>query len=159
MQNGLSVFFDKHPNRTWTLPWHQDMTIAVKDNSLPTELFCKPTTKSGVPHVEGTNEILQQMLTLRIHLDDVTEDNGPLKIIPGSHANGKLADQTVANQTHSVETIFAAAGDVLAMRPLISHSSGASKPGTHRHRRILHLEFSGAPALPDGFEWYNFFEV
>lgn len=52
----------------------------------------------------------------------------------------------------------ATADDVLAMRPLISHSSGASKSGTHRHRRILHLEFAASPHLPDGMQWHDFVE-
>ena len=97
------------------------------------------------------------MLTLRIHLDEVTDDNGPLKVIRGSH-HGKISDQTATavSQSHAVDTIYATAGDVLAMRPLISHASGASTPGTTRHRRILHLEFSGQPNLPDGFQWYHF---
>ncbi len=151
------LYFDKHPNRTWALPWHQDMTIAVQDNSLPSSVFCKPTTKSGVPHVEASEEVLHQMLTLRIHLDDVTDENGPLKVIRGSH-HCKLLDQmaTASAQSGSIETIYASAGDVLAMRPLISHASGASTPGTLQHRRILHLEFSGQPNLADGFEWHHF---
>ena len=154
------LYFDKHPNRTWTLPWHQDMTIAVQDNTLPTTQFCKPTTKSGVAHVEASENVLHQMLTLRIHLDEVTDDNGPLKVIRGSH-HCKAAGQTENAASHSLEidTIYASAGDVLAMRPLISHSSGASKPGTLQHRRILHLEFSGQPMLPDEFEWHHFIPV
>ncbi len=27
------LYFDKPPNRTWALPWHKDLAIAVKDNS------------------------------------------------------------------------------------------------------------------------------
>lgn len=145
------LYFDKHPNRTWSLPWHKDMTIAVKDNSLPTRVFAKPTRKSGVDHVEGSTELLSNMLTLRIHLDDVTEENGPLEVAIGSHRNGKqIADENL------VAKILVNAGDVLAMRPLLSHASGSSAEGTTRHRRILHLEFAGQPSLPDGFEWYLF---
>ena len=33
------LYFDKRPNRTWSLPWHKDMTIAVKDNSLVLSLI------------------------------------------------------------------------------------------------------------------------
>ncbi len=145
------LYFDKHPNRTWSLPWHKDMTIAVKDNSLPTEAFSKPTRKSGVDHVEGSRKLLERMLTLRIHLDDVTEDNGPLEVAIGSHKNGK---QPVGE--NDVAKILVQAGDVLAMRPLLSHASGSSAKGTTQHRRILHLEFAGQSELPDGFEWHLF---
>lgn len=146
-----ALFFDKPPERTWALPWHKDLTIAVRDNRLPTSHFSKPTTKAGVPHVEGSLAVLETMLTLRIHLDDVTEENGPLRVMPGAHRTGK---EFVAAE--HIESILVNRGDVLAMRPLLAHCSPASHPETERHRRILHLEFSGQPRLPDGYEWYEF---
>jgi hypothetical protein len=145
-----TLFFDKHPERSWTLPWHKDMTIAVKDNSIKSSNFTKPTQKLGVPHVEAPTSVLQNMLTLRFHLDDVTEDNGPLEVIPGTHLNGKQ-DQ---GDQRNMQKILVSAGDVLAMRPLLSHASGKSKKGTRLHRRILHFEFSGDPILQEGFQWY-----
>ena len=33
------LFFDKPPERTWSLPWHKDLTIAVRDNRLPSTHF------------------------------------------------------------------------------------------------------------------------
>ncbi len=92
------------------------------------------------------------MLTLRIHLDEVTDENGPLEVAVGSHQNGKEPDAVNTN----VSTVTCQAGDVLAMRPLLSHTSGSSKVGTTRHRRILHYEFAGQPTLPDGYEWSLF---
>jgi hypothetical protein len=147
-----ALFFDKPPERSWSLPWHKDTSIAVMDNKIPSSIFTRPTLKADVPHVIAHDDILKQMLTLRIHLDDVTDENGPLRVIPGSHVSceseGAGVDQAV--------TIYALAGDVLAMRPLISHASGASVEGTTRHRRILHLEFAASNVLPDGYRWYNF---
>src|SRR5262249_39059774 len=29
------LFFDKPPRQTWALPWHKDLTIAVRRNPLP----------------------------------------------------------------------------------------------------------------------------
>src|SRR6185369_15829736 len=46
------LYFDKPPEQSWALPWHKDLTIAVRDNRLPSDRFAKPTTKAGVPHVE-----------------------------------------------------------------------------------------------------------
>lgn len=145
------LYFDKHPERSWSLPWHKDMTIAVKDNSLSSDHFTKPTNKSGVPHVEAAESVLSNMLTLRVHLDDVTDENGPLEVVPGSHHHGKQS-----TDNHVSTKILARAGSVLAMRPLVSHASGSSRPGTPRHRRILHLEFAGDRELPDGYKWYEF---
>ncbi len=79
------LFFDKPPDRSWSLPWHKDKTIAVKRNDLPSSQFRNPTFKAGVPHVEAPESRLENMLTLRIHLDPMTEENGPLSVIPGSH--------------------------------------------------------------------------
>jgi len=44
----------------------------------------------------------------------------------------------------------------LLIRPLLAHCSNRSSPDTTRHRRILHLEFSGDDHLPDGFAWHDF---
>ena len=149
-----ALFFDKPPERTWNLPWHKDTSIAVKDNAGNSPAFSRPTVKAGVPHVIACDGILRKMLTLRIHLDEVTDENGPLRVIPGSH----IASDSDGVGLDRAVTIHAAAGDVLAMRPLISHASGASLEGTHRHRRILHLEFAAARTLPDGYEWHDFIQ-
>jgi len=146
------LYFDKPSDRSWSLPFHKDMTIAVRDNQIPTKHFSKPTNKAGVPHVEGSEQILANMLTLRIHLDPVTDDNGPLQVIPGSHLSGKKT----SSNSNPPEKILTAAGDVLAMRPLLSHASGHSNPQKQLHRRILHLEFAGDATLPDGYEWHFF---
>ena len=148
------LYFDKPPHGNWSLPWHQDLTIAVEDHSLPSERFRERTMKAGVPHAQAPDEVLQRMLTLRIHLDDVTAENGPLTVLPGSHL-GRDSDPAFQPPV----TILAAAGDVLAMRPLLSHASVSSVPGTSRHRRILHLEFSAAGELPDGYRWHQFIPV
>src|SRR5262249_42201845 len=137
----------------WSLPWHQDRTIAVQDNSLPSDHFRNPTTKGGIPHVEASEHLLRQMLTLRIHLDDVTNENGPLQVLPGTHV------LDAESPTHAPVTIFAQAGDVLAMRPLLSHSSGISTAETSRHRRVIHLEFADTFNLSDGYRWHDFVPV
>jgi hypothetical protein len=142
------LFFDKPPQGNWSLPWHQDLTIAVVDHSLPSERFKNRTMKAGVPHVEAPRELLERMVTLRIHLDEVTDENGPLQVIPGSHHD---------NPSHRLpHTVLASAGDVLAIRPLVSHASGPSAAETSRHRRIIHLEFAADAELPDGYQWRHF---
>jgi Phytanoyl-CoA dioxygenase (PhyH) len=145
------LFFDKPPRSSWSLPWHRDLTIAVREHVPLTTQFRNPTVKAGVRHVEAPDELLRQMLTLRIHLDDATAENGPLQVIPGSHHS---------RDTHSSRepvAILARAGDVLAMRPLLLHSSGESQAGTTLHRRVVHLEFAASPTLPDGLQWRQFY--
>jgi ectoine hydroxylase-related dioxygenase (phytanoyl-CoA dioxygenase family) len=91
------------------------------------------------------------MLTLRIHLDAMTADNGPLSVVPGSHFSA--GDE----QTPPIE-IHAAAGDVLAMRPLLTHSSSLPRPGAGS-RRVIHLELAPSEELPDGYAWHAFHRV
>ena len=147
-----TLYFDKPPERSWALPWHKDLTIAVRDNRLPSRHFLRPTTKAGVPHVEAPTQVLEQMLTVRIHLDDVTEENGPLRVVPGSHRTGKEVNLGAVPP----QSVLAQQGDVLLMRPLLAHCSHRSHPDMRRSRRILHLEFAGQPELPDGFAWHDF---
>jgi hypothetical protein len=146
------LYFDKPPDRTWALPWHKDLTIAVRDNWLPSEHFSHPTMKVGVPHVEAPTAVLERILTARIHLDPMTRENGPLKLIPGSHRDGK----TLRLDGAPPYTLHVNPGDVLLVRPLVAHCSAASHPDTRMHRRVLHLEFAASPKLPDGFDWHDY---
>jgi hypothetical protein len=147
-----ALYFDKPPERSWALPWHKDLTIAVRDNTLPSTHFRKPTRKADVPHVEAPVEVLQSILTVRVHLDEVTEENGPVRVLPGSHNSGK----TLQIEEAKAVTILVNRGDVLLIRPLVAHSSTNSHPETLRHRRILHFEFAARAWLPDCYEWHCF---
>ena len=144
------LYFDKPPSKPWALPWHKDMTIAVTDNGLPSDAFQNPTTKSGVPHVQAPEGVLQRMMTLRLHLDDVDETNGPLSVIEGSHCNDKERGEDGA-----ITKILVNRGDVLAMRPLLSHSSSLPTASA-KPRRVLHFEFAADRELTDGYEWRQF---
>ncbi len=147
-----ALFFDKPPDRSWSLPWHRDRTIAVKCHEIPTGLFRKPTIKAGIPHVVAPESLMATMLTMRVHLDPMTPENGPLAIIPGSHLVERQTD-------NAPMALLADAGDVLAMRPLLLHSSTVSREGTNMHRRVIHLEFASCGDLPDGYEWHGFCPV
>ena len=92
------------------------------------------------------------MITARIHLDDCDEENGALRVLPGSHREGKLAANDISRwaETHETSVCNAQAGDVLFMRPLLLHSSlRANNPV---HRRVLHLEYA-SEELPNGLKW------
>ncbi|MGL4422360.1 MAG: phytanoyl-CoA dioxygenase family protein [Gemmataceae bacterium] len=141
------LYFDKPPGHSWALPWHRDQTIAVQAHASH-EMFRKPTIKAGVPHVEAPLELLATMLTVRIHLDAMTAENGPLQVMVGSHAPGLPGDgERIALQC--------GAGDVLLMRPLLLHASGHTTDGAG-HRRIVHLECAVEPNLSGGYAWHTF---
>ena len=146
------LLFDKTPEANWKVPWHQDLTIAVK-TKMEVPGFGPWSTKAGVLHVQPPASILENMLAVRIHLDDCGDANGAVRVIPGSHLHGRLSTlQVVQISTAPAVSCAAAAGGVLLMRPLLLHASSACP--TPRHRRVIHLEFA-ASALPAGLEWYE----
>lgn len=146
-----ALFFDKPPGHTWALPWHKDYNIAVIEH-VPEGVFTKPTTKAGVPHVLAPESVLNGMVTARIHLDRVTAENGPLRVIAGSHRFYSCGE----DEPRDPVAIHCRAGDVLLMRPLLTHASGNCRPGVAVHRRIVHLECAASPVLPHGYRWHRY---
>ncbi len=145
------LYFNKPPDQTWALPWHKDLLIAVEPfDEAPG--YSPPRPRAGVLHSEPPLEVLESMLTLRLHLDEITPENGPLQVASGTHRTGK----TLLLEGHERHTICTAAGDALAMTPLLAHCSGSSHPATTRQRRILHLEFSSLRDLPGAVRWHCF---
>jgi ectoine hydroxylase-related dioxygenase (phytanoyl-CoA dioxygenase family) len=97
------------------------------------------------------------MLTARIALDEVVDENGPLLVIPGSHRDVSAEELPTALELEPrTRPIHMRAGDVLLIRPLVVHRSGPSRPGTIRHRRTLHFEFAAEETLPAGLAWHRF---
>jgi ectoine hydroxylase-related dioxygenase (phytanoyl-CoA dioxygenase family) len=98
--------------------------------------------------------VLERMVSIRLHLDDCTPSNGPLRVIPSSHTSGRLSasDIVTIRARVSEHLCTARAGDLLVLRPLLLHaSSSATEP---RHRRVLHIEYA-CEALPSGLEWFE----
>src|SRR5262249_36630616 len=145
------ILFDKTPEANWKVTWHQDVTIAVAARR-EVEGFGPWSMKAGVIHVQPSAEILEQMLAVRIHLDDCGPENGPVRVLPGSHRLGKLTTEEIATIRVAVneQPCIASRGTALLMRPLIVHaSSGATRPG---HRRVIHIEYANC-TLPGGLDW------
>ncbi len=143
--------FDKTPEHNWGLTWHQDRSIAVKER-IEAPGFRHWNVKRGVLHVEPPPAILETMFSLRLHLDDCGEDNGPLRILPGSHRLGRVRKDEVADRADQAEavTCLAVAGDVLAVKALVIHASPpAASP---LRRRILHVDYADA-VLPPDLQW------
>ena len=92
------------------------------------------------------------IVALRIHLDDSTSDNGPLRVLPGTHRMGVLSDAQIRELAQAITLVecVAAKGSVVRMRPLLVHSS--SKCAVLAPRRVLHVEYSASRTLPPGLE-------
>ncbi len=147
------IFFDKTPEANWKVAWHQDVTIAVRQQKQVAG-FDAWSRKAGIAHVRPPVSILENILTLRLHLDDADETNGALKVIPGSHKLGRIEAKNMddAKQIALPVTCCVRQGAALAMRPLLLHSSSSS--ATPSHRRVVHLDFSSVE-LPGDLEWYG----
>jgi hypothetical protein len=148
-----AIYFDKSSHANWLVPWHQDLTLALRDR-VDVAGFSPWSTKDGIPHVQPPVELLQQMLTVRLHLDEADGSNGALRVLPGSHRHGRLsADRIRQFRAEQPEFLCtASAGDALLMRPLLLHASGRST--SDRHRRILHIEYA-AFTLPAELSWHE----
>ena len=136
-----ATLFDKSSANNWRVQWHQDRVIAVKER-MNVQGYGPWSTKSGSLHVEPPGEVLAQMLAVRIHLDLSGSENGPLRVIPGSHSLGKLAEPQIAAAVAAQDMVevYAPQGAMILMRPLIVHSSSPARQ--EAHRRVLHVEFA-----------------
>lgn len=145
------ILFDKTPDANWKVAWHQDLSIAVKSR-IETPGFGPWSSKAGVHHVQPPRHVLENMLTLRLHLDECGEANGPLQVLPGSHAHGVLSPADISRwrTTAAPFSCLCPAGGVVMMRPLLLHASSSARLPTHR--RVVHLEYAGTQ-LPGGLEW------
>jgi ectoine hydroxylase-related dioxygenase (phytanoyl-CoA dioxygenase family) len=150
-----AILFDKSPATNWTLGWHQDRTIAVRERR-EVENFGPWTVKQGMLHVEPPFAIIEAMMTLRIHIDDVPADNAPLLIAPGSHRLGRIEESRIdaVNARHGTRTCLARRGDVWAYATPILHASAAAHTSsdTPTRRRVLQVDYA-AGALPGGLVW------
>lgn len=125
-----SILFDKTVETNWGAQWHQDLTVCVKEKK-EQDGYTAWSVKEGYVHVHPPAEVLEKMVTCRIHLDDCLEDNGPLMVIPGSHGAGKLGKNAIAEWVKREHVTCATkAGGVLCMRLLLLHASEPAKePG------------------------------
>jgi hypothetical protein len=148
-----ALYFDKSPDANWLVPWHQDLTLAVRER-VEAPGFGPWSVKEGVPHVQPPVALLERMLAVRLHLDAADAANGALRVLPGTHRAGRLAAKSIQQlRAERAEHLCeAAAGDALLMRPLLLHASTRSE--SPRHRRVLHIEFA-AFHLPDKLRWHE----
>lgn len=146
-----AIFFDKTQENNWLVGWHQDRTVSVSER-FDLVGWGPWTVKDGTLHVQPPIDVLEQMVTFRIHLDATDTTNGCLRVMPGSHAMGLLPSSEIQRyvSNHIPVHCEAPVGSALAMRPHLLHSScKATRPC---RRRVLHLEYSSYE-LPAGVRW------
>jgi hypothetical protein len=146
-----ATLFDKSLESNWLVTWHQDTALPVvtrRDNPK----WGPWTMKGGRLHAIAPASALEAIVALRVHLDDSTSANGPLRVLPGTHARGILdhaAIQELAGAIAPVECVTNTGG-VVSMRPLTVHAS--SKARNDRPRRVVHIEYAADVRLDADIE-------
>ena len=146
-----ATLFDKSAVSNWAVGWHQDRTIAVR-RRVDQPGFVDWTVKSGIVHVVPPFAIVERMLTLRIHLDPVADDNAPLRIAPGTHRLGRIPEDRIQAIVADAgeHSCHAEAGDIwLYATPVLHASARAAVPA---RRRVIQILYS-AEDLPGRLHW------
>lgn len=151
-----ALFLDRAPRAGWSVPWHQEATIALKERVEVTG-FGPWTVKDGVQHVMAPPGTLSAMLSVRAYLDDCGIEEGGVEVIPTSHQYGRLPEDSIEQFTrYDVTAVPVRRGGLLAMKPLlIRRSRAATDTGP---RRVIQLDFC-ARRLPLPLEWRTAYPV
>ena len=146
-----ATLFDKSPTSNWLVVWHQDTALPLRSR-VDDQAWGPWSVKGGILYAHAPAWALETVVALRLHLDDSTATNGPLRVLPKSHLRGVLSDgqiEQLARDTTAVDCVTASGG-VVAMRPLTVHAS--SKSTDDKPRRVLHIEYAAAVNLGSGIE-------
>lgn len=141
-----ATLFEKTPAANWLIVWHQDTALPLLE---PQDVagWGPWSIKEGVHYAHAPSAVLSQVLALRIHFDDSRLDNGSLRVLPSTHKQGVLSDDEIHELAVRVKPVDCVVprGGVIAMRPLLVHSS--SKSLVEMPRRVLHVEYAASPAI------------
>ncbi|WP_136668297.1 phytanoyl-CoA dioxygenase family protein [Flavobacterium sp. H122] len=149
-----SIYFDKPETSNWVVPYHQDLTIALEEK-IETENYINWTSKHNQVAVQPPLPILENIFTVRVHLDDTTKHNGAVKVITSSHKNGIiLMNNLLLDKKEEVECEVSKGG-IMLMKPLTLHAS--TKTTNNKRRRVIHIEFSNQ-TLPNNLKWSEYSE-
>jgi len=146
-----ATLFDKSPDSNWLVVWHQDTALPLRERRDVTG-WGPWSVKEGVTCAHAPAEALEQVLAIRIHLDDSTTENGPLRVLPSTHKSGVLSDDAIHDLSLKVTEVVCQvqAGGILLMKPLLVHAS--SKVLQSKRRRILHIEYCSQSSFAGGLE-------
>jgi ectoine hydroxylase-related dioxygenase (phytanoyl-CoA dioxygenase family) len=136
-----ATLFDKSPDSNWFVVWHQDIALPVRTR-VDADGWGPWSTKGGQLYAHAPAAALEQVIALRLHLDDSTAENGPLRVLPGTHTLGRLSEERIRELARDITPVecLVNAGGVVAMRPLVVHAS--SKSRSLLPRRVLHVEYA-----------------
>lgn len=147
-----SIYFDKPEQSNWFVAYHQDLTISVQEKKQVAG-YDQWTVKNNQFAVQPPVALLENIFTIRIHLDDTDENNGALKIVPGSHRKGIYRPATIDWNKEEEVVCKVQSGGIMIMQPLLLHAS--NRTTNNNKRRVIHLEFSNQ-LLPGELQWAEY---
>ena len=141
-----ATLFDKSPRSNWLVVWHQDTVLPLRETRNAAG-WGPWSVKDGLNYAHAPATALSQVLALRIHLDPSTALNGPLRVLPSTHTLGVLDHDRIHELATTISAVECTvpAGGILAMRPLLIHSS--SKSQVDADRRVLHIEYAASLSI------------
>lgn len=145
------TYFEKSQENNWLVAIHQDIAIPVAARVAHPALTGW-SEKEGVQFVNAPVALLQQLVAVRIHVDACGTDDGPLRVMPGSHLRGRISAAEGARLRESETEVDCPVerGGAMVLSPLLLHAS--SKTRGESQRRVLHFLF-GPAELPFGLAW------
>jgi ectoine hydroxylase-related dioxygenase (phytanoyl-CoA dioxygenase family) len=146
-----ATVFEKSAKSNWLVVWHQDTALPLRERQ-EVAGWGPWSVKEGVTYAHAPASSLAQVLALRIHLDDSTSLNGPLRVLPGTHNAAVLTDDEIHDLSKGSEPVecLVPAGGVVLMRPLLVHASSKSKNDSQR--RVVHIEYALSPNIAHPLE-------
>lgn len=147
------TYFEKSVSTNWLVTVHQDLSIPVESRVNHPELSGW-SEKEGVLYVQPPVELLQELVAIRLNLDTCGEDDGPLRVVPGSHLLGRVSPEAAPSIRAGRGEVVCSAprGSAMVMRPLLLHASSKARGASKR--RVLHFLF-GPRSLPCGLRWQD----
>ncbi len=141
-----ATLFEKTTDANWLVVWHQDTALPLRCRQ-ETPGWGPWSVKEDVVYAHAPANALSQVLALRVHLDDSTSQNGPLRVLPATHTLGVLSDDAIHQLAQDVASVECCVprGGIVAMKPLVVHSS--SKSQSECARRVLHIEYAASTAI------------
>ena len=92
-RNAVAVqctLFDKSPTKNWLVTLHQDLSIPVQRRVDSPE--CSGwSEKEGQVYVQPPVGVLEQLVAVRVHIDDCPAESGALRVVAKSHVEGRLS--------------------------------------------------------------------
>lgn len=143
-----ATLFEKSTEANWLVVWHQDTALPLRSR-LEVQGWGPWSVKERVTYAHAPAWVLSRVLALRVHLDDSTADNGPLRVLPRTHTLGVLSDDSIHDLSTRIQPFdcLVPRGGVMAMRPLVVHAS--SKSRVRMPRRVLHIEYAASESIAE----------